>query len=152
MVVGDVYSVDWIFCWRGCPSIPRPATCDEYVPSRPERYLELTAVIPVWPANLVTAAVFNTLHSQQYAGAGNRGGISRERFFAYALCASAVWYIVPGYLFQGLSVFGWVTWFAPNNVIVNQLFGVNTGLGMGLLTFDWAQVSTLQFPSLCAAR
>jgi hypothetical protein len=28
----------------------------------------------------------------------------------------------------------------PDNVIVNQLFGVSTGLGMGILTFDWSQI------------
>lgn len=37
-----------------------------------------------------------------------------------------------------------------DNVVVNQLFGVNTGLGMGILTFDWNQViwigSPLQVP------
>lgn len=25
-------------------------------------------------------------------------------------------------------------------MIVNQLFGVTTGLGMGILTFDWSQI------------
>ncbi|KAF8523285.1 oligopeptide transporter [Hysterangium stoloniferum] len=35
----------------------------------------------IWPANLVYCALFNTLHSQEYAGIGDRGGISRERFF-----------------------------------------------------------------------
>jgi hypothetical protein len=33
----------------------------------------------IWPANLVNCALFNTLHSQVYAGMGNRGGMSRER-------------------------------------------------------------------------
>lgn len=27
-----------------------------------------------------------------------------------------------------------------DNVVVNQLFGVSSGLGMGLLTFDWSQM------------
>lgn len=35
----------------------------------------------IWPANLVLCALFNTLHSQNYAGVGTRGGLSRERFF-----------------------------------------------------------------------
>jgi hypothetical protein len=30
-------------------------------------------------------------------------------------------------------------WFI-DNVVVNQLFGVTTGLGMGILTFDWSQI------------
>ena len=42
----------------------------------------------IWPANLVNTALFNTLHSQHYAGEGDRGGIGRERFFLYAFAAS----------------------------------------------------------------
>lgn len=52
--------------------------------------LSLTIVI-VWPNTLVTCAMFNTLHSQNYAGIGRRDGISRERFFAYAFLAAALW-------------------------------------------------------------
>ena len=48
-----------------------------------------------------------------------------------------VWYWFPGYLFTALSTFTWVCWIAPNNIVVNQLFGYSTGLGMGFLTFDW---------------
>ena len=29
---------------------------------------------------------------------------------------------------------------------VNQLFGVQTGMGMGLLTFDWSQISWIGSP------
>ena len=71
----------------------------------------------IWPANLVNCALFNTLHQQQYSGVGNRGGISRERFFLYAFLGSASWYFFPGYLFQALSVFSWVCWIAPDNVV-----------------------------------
>lgn len=35
-----------------------------------------------------------------------------------------------------------------DNVVVNQLFGVNTGLGMGILTFDWNQVLWIGNPLL----
>ena len=45
----------------------------------------------IWPANLVTCALFNTLHSQSYAGVGQYGGVSRERFFAFALGGAFVW-------------------------------------------------------------
>jgi hypothetical protein len=37
----------------------------------------------IWPANLVTAALFNTLHSQETSGTHVHGGTSRERFFVY---------------------------------------------------------------------
>ncbi|KAF8195689.1 OPT oligopeptide transporter [Mycena galopus ATCC 62051] len=100
----------------------------------------------IWPANLVTCALFNTLHSTEYAGVGNRGGYSRERFFYIALACGICWYLLPGYLFTALSYFSWVCWIAPDNLVVNQLFGVNYGLGMGLLTFDWAQIAYIGSP------
>ncbi|KAH7908750.1 OPT oligopeptide transporter [Hygrophoropsis aurantiaca] len=95
----------------------------------------------IWPTNLVTCALFNTLHSTIYIGAGSHSGISRERFFTYIFVGSCVWYIFPGYLFQALSYFSWVCWIFPDNVVVNQLFGYQSGLGMSLLTFDWAQIN-----------
>ncbi|KAF7791994.1 hypothetical protein EIP86_003021 [Pleurotus ostreatoroseus] len=100
----------------------------------------------IWPANLVTCALFNTLHSQEYAGIGNHGGISRERFFLIAFLGSFFWYFLPGYLFQALSYFNWVCWIAPSNVVVNQLFGYTSGLGMSLITFDWAQIAYIGSP------
>lgn len=95
----------------------------------------------IWPVNLVTCALFNTLHSQQYAGIGTRGGLSRERFFSYCLLGSFCWYFVPGYLFTALSAFNWVCWIVPNNVAINQLFGTQSGLSFTVLTFDWSQVA-----------
>lgn len=52
----------------------------------------------------------------------------------------------PGFVFTALSYFSWVCWIAPRNNVVNQLFGVSTGLGMGLLTFDWTQVTWIGNP------
>jgi hypothetical protein len=53
---------------------------------------------------------------------------------------------MPGYLFVGLSNFDWVTWIEPNNVVINQLFGYSHGLGMSVLTLDWAQIAFLGSP------
>lgn len=53
---------------------------------------------------------------------------------------------LPGYLFTALSTFSWICWFAPDNRVVNQLFGVESGLGMGMLTFDWAQITWVGSP------
>ncbi|KAK0442537.1 oligopeptide transporter [Desarmillaria tabescens] len=100
----------------------------------------------IWPTNLVTCALFNTLHAQTYAGIGNRGGISRERFFFYAFLGGFSWYFLPGYLFQALSYFSWVCWIVPDNVPVNQMFGYVHGMGMSLITFDWAQIAYIGSP------
>jgi len=48
---------------------------------------------------------------------------------------------LPSYLFTALSSFSWVCWIAPNNAKINQLFGVTHGLAMGVLTFDWGQIT-----------
>ena len=32
------------------------------------------------------------------------------------------------------------------NLVVNQLFGTVTGLGMGVITFDWSQISNIGSP------
>ncbi|KAF9038022.1 OPT oligopeptide transporter [Panaeolus papilionaceus] len=100
----------------------------------------------IWPYNLVTCALFNTLHAQTYAGVGNRGGMSRERFFFYGFLASGLWYVFPGYLFSALSFFSWVCWIAPDNIPLNQMFGYSHGMGMSLITFDWSMIAYIGSP------
>ncbi|KAF8972447.1 small oligopeptide transporter [Flammula alnicola] len=100
----------------------------------------------IWPINLVNCALFNTLHSQQYAGIGTRGGLSRERFFVYWFLVSFFWYFFPGYLFQALSYFSWVTWIRPQNTTISQLFGYVHGMGMSVITFDWSQITYIGSP------
>ncbi|THH00783.1 hypothetical protein EW026_g1809 [Hermanssonia centrifuga] len=70
----------------------------------------------IWPANLVTCALFNTLHSQQYAGIGNRGGISRERFFLYAFTGSFCCQIA--YIGSPLAT----PWWAEANIAAGMVF------------------------------
>jgi OPT oligopeptide transporter protein len=98
----------------------------------------------IWPGILVNAALFNTFHNVQPVSDGGR--MSRLKFFCIILACSFIWYWVPGYLWTGLSVFNWVCWIAPNNVVVNELFGSVTGLGWGLITFDWAMISFVGSP------
>jgi OPT family oligopeptide transporter len=117
----------------------------------------------IWPFLLAYAAIFNTLHSQETTGTHASGGISRARFFTYVfvgyflysqfpsyifprlgdlsfLITHIVLDFFPSYLFTALSYFSWVCWIVPNNVKINQLFGVTNGLAMGLITFDWGQI------------
>ncbi|KAH8120611.1 glutathione transporter [Phellopilus nigrolimitatus] len=98
----------------------------------------------IYPGVLVNCALFNTLHGSYGRKEGKH--MSRERFFLYAMGASFVWFWFPGYIFTALSIFNWVCWIAPNNVVVNQLFGYQTGLGMGFLTFDWSMISYIGSP------
>ncbi|KZT27098.1 oligopeptide transporter [Neolentinus lepideus HHB14362 ss-1] len=97
----------------------------------------------VWPQNLVACTLLNTLHAEDDEGSG---GISRYRFFMYILAGAFLFFFLPGFLFTGLSVFSWLCWILPNNVPVNQLFGVYTGLGMSVVTFDWSQITWIGSP------
>ncbi|EJC97675.1 OPT oligopeptide transporter [Fomitiporia mediterranea MF3/22] len=98
----------------------------------------------LWPGALVNCALFNTLHRNY--GKVETKHMSRERFFLFAMMGSFVWYWFPGYIFTALSMFNWVCWIAPNNIVINQLFGYSTGLGMGFLTFDWSMISYIASP------
>ncbi|KAG9050893.1 hypothetical protein FS837_001547 [Tulasnella sp. UAMH 9824] len=73
-------------------------------------------------------------------------GMSRRRFFAYVAGGTVLYSFLPGFLFTGLLYFSFICWIRPNNVVVNQLFGSATGLGMGFLTFDWSQISWVISP------
>ncbi|KAF8265720.1 OPT oligopeptide transporter [Lactarius quietus] len=94
----------------------------------------------IWPNNLPAAALFNTIHSLETSGARELGGISRRRFFTYVFIGYFFYNFLPSYLFAALSSFSWVCWIAPNNVKLNQMFGVKHGLAMSVLTFDWGQI------------
>lgn len=51
-----------------------------------------------------------------------------------------------GFLFEALSVFSFICWAAPTNVPINQIFGVRTGLGFSVITFDWSQITWIGSP------
>lgn len=133
------------FLARWCrPSFPCRPSVHEWVIHIPNTPLSYR--FTVWPANLVSCALFNTLHSQYFSGQGTRSGISRERFFLYVFLGSFTWYFVPGYLFQALSYFAWVTFIFPKSATVGALFGYRRGMGMSVITFDWAQIAYIGSP------
>ncbi|MCJ1308643.1 hypothetical protein MMC25_002296 [Agyrium rufum] len=101
----------------------------------------------IWPGVLSNCALLSTLHSRTNAVA-NGWKISRLRFFMYVMTGAFVWWFFPGLIFVGLSYFTWVCWIAPNNVIVNQLFGMQTGLGLSPITWDWTQIAFNSNPLL----
>ncbi|KAK3354904.1 putative isp4 protein [Neurospora tetraspora] len=97
----------------------------------------------IWPADLVNCTLFYTLHDHSPSDPARTNGwsISRYRWFLIVMGGSFAWYWVPGYLFQGLSWMCWITWIWPENVIVNQLFGGQSGYGLFPLTLDWSIIS-----------
>ncbi|KAJ6001676.1 hypothetical protein N7522_006903 [Penicillium canescens] len=101
----------------------------------------------IWPGTLMSTAMFSTMHKSVNKKA-NGWSISRYKFFIIVWAGAFLWYFVPGLLMPALSYFNVITWLAPKNVVVSNLFGVASGLGMFPLTFDWAQIAYIGSPLL----
>lgn len=101
----------------------------------------------IWPGTLMSAAMFTTLHKEEN-NVANGWRMSRWKFFYIVWTGAFLFYFFPGLLMPALSYFNVVTWFAPNNVVVANLFGVVSGLGLFPLTFDWAQIAYIGSPLL----
>lgn len=101
----------------------------------------------IWPGTLMSAAMFTTLHKEENTIA-NGWKITRWKLFFVVWLSAVLFYFLPGLLMPALSYFSVITWFAPKNVIVANLFGVASGLGMFPVTFDWAQIAYIGSPLL----
>ncbi|KMP05660.1 oligopeptide transporter 4 [Coccidioides immitis RMSCC 2394] len=105
----------------------------------------------IWPAVFSNTSLFYALHDKTRSDPSMTNGwrISRYRWFLYLMMAAFAYYWLPGVLWQGLSVFCFVTWIRPKSPVINQLFGGFTGLSLIPLTFDWTYISSyLQNPLL----
>lgn len=115
----------------------------------------------VWPQTLVTTSLFTTLHTKGDAldrMSANGWTMLRYKFFGIAAVFSFCFYWLPGYLFKALSYFSFICWIWPKNIVVNQIFGVQLGLGIIPISFDWTQatqalnVSPLATPAWVSAN
>ncbi|PSR99230.1 OPT family small oligopeptide transporter [Coniella lustricola] len=106
------------------------------------RFLTWPAAM-IWPAQFSNTTLFYALHDKSKSDAVDSNGwtISRYRYFFLVLFAMFCYYWIPGVLWQGLSVFAFITWIRPNNIVLNQLFGGYTGLSLIPITFDWTYVT-----------
>ena len=97
----------------------------------------------IWPGNLATTALMYGLHDHTPFSAieGTRWTIGRYKYFLIVFAGSFTWYFFPGWIAQGLSYFEWILWIAPANVVVNQIFGNQTGFGLLPISFDWTIIS-----------
>lgn len=94
----------------------------------------------IWPVNLVTSTFLTNIHvNVNHICDGWR--ITRLKFFFIILLGSIVWSFFPQYIAPALSFFNIGPWIAPDNVVINQMFGSMSGLGMIPFTFDWNQIS-----------
>jgi len=99
----------------------------------------------IWPGLLVSTAMFTTLHKDENKPADG-WLISRWRFFLIFFFGSFSFYFLPGLLFPALSYFNVVTWLAPDNVVIANLFGTSSGLGLFSMSFDWSQIAYIGSP------
>lgn len=97
----------------------------------------------IWPGNLVSVVLMNAMYEKNERPDPTvlGGKMPRYRWFAYITLGSFIYYFIPGFLAQFLSAFAFATWIAPDNVVVNQLFGATSGLSLLPITFDWTQIS-----------
>ena len=95
----------------------------------------------IWPASLVSVTLLHSMHEEEKPDPSVFGGkMSRYRWFGWVFLASFLYYWLPGFLMQFLSLFVFITWIKPDNALVNQLFGGTSGMGLLPITFDWTQV------------
>ncbi|KIO28918.1 hypothetical protein M407DRAFT_71241, partial [Tulasnella calospora MUT 4182] len=99
----------------------------------------------IWPTELAVCATLNALHAGDDAYLNHKGP-RQITFFATVAVAAGIWAFFPGYIFTALSYFSFFCWIFPKNVIVNQLFGAISGLGMNVITLDWTQITMAPSP------
>ena len=87
----------------------------------------------MWPQNLVSCTLLNTLHEEDKPGW--KTNVSRYRFFLYVITGVFLWTIFPGFLFLVLSFFSWACWIAPSGLLFSNL-------GMERLTNVTAQMTS----------
>ena len=97
----------------------------------------------IWPINLVSTTLIHAMHEKNEKPDPTivGGRMSRYKWFGLVLLGSYLYYFLPGFFAQFLSIFAFATWIAPQNPVVNQLFGGTTGLSILPITFDWTQIS-----------
>ncbi|WQF84478.1 Putative oligopeptide transporter, OPT superfamily [Colletotrichum destructivum] len=101
----------------------------------------------LWPGVLGNTALNAALHSGKREDETEaKWTASRYRFFMLAFIASFCWYWFPDFIFPALGYFTWVCWIAPQNAVVNQVFGMKSGIGLLPFTFDWSQIAYIGSP------
>ncbi|KAL4743235.1 OPT oligopeptide transporter protein-domain-containing protein [Aspergillus similis] len=105
----------------------------------------------VWPGVLSVTTMVATLHNvgeQDTQARYDTWKVSRYAFFSLVFCVSFCWYWFPDFVFPALSHFNFACWIKPKSVVLNQLLGVKSGMGLIPITFDWTQVSYVASPLL----
>ena len=101
----------------------------------------------IWPSILPTVALNRALLLPEVKDVRSGWSISRYRFFFYVFGGMFIYFWFPGFIFQALSYFAWMTWIAPNNFNLNMITGSMNGLGFNPIpSFDWNVIGTYYYP------
>lgn len=100
------------------------------------RYLVYPAAM-IWPSNLVTVALFNTLHRREQLAPGQW---TRQKFFAVCAIGSFLYYWIPAFIFPAITALTLLCYINPSNVVLAQVTG-SQGLGIGVLSLDWNTIT-----------
>ncbi|BEJ16419.1 hypothetical protein CspHIS471_0510240 [Cutaneotrichosporon sp. HIS471] len=97
--------------------------------------------VAIWPSAFAQIALNRSFHTEKNEPVKGPFGIwriSREKFFLVTFIMMFVYFWFPGYLFQALSYFSWMTWISPNNVNLAAITSFAGGMGLNPWpTFDW---------------
>jgi OPT family small oligopeptide transporter len=92
----------------------------------------------IWPSILPTMALNQALLVGEKKRNIHGWTISRYWFFFSFAIGSFLYYWIPGFLFQAVSNFNWMTWIAPDNFNLAVVTGSDLGMGFNpISTFDW---------------
>ncbi|KAL7421661.1 hypothetical protein Q5752_003430 [Cryptotrichosporon argae] len=96
----------------------------------------------VWPSSLSTVALNRAFHTETNEPVPGPFGriytMSRLKFFLVAFTSMFVYWWFPGFIFEALSYFNWISWIAPNNMTLNNIVGGVNGLGLNPIpTWDF---------------
>ena len=101
----------------------------------------------LWPSILPTLALNRALLVPEKRESIHGWSISRYKFFFLVFGGSFVYFWIPDFLFQALSLFAWMTWIAPDNFNLNIITGSQAGLGFNpIASFDWNVISAYSAP------
>lgn len=108
----------------------------------------------VWPATLIFTTVMNSLHDHSPSDPATTNGwrIGRFKFFLIVALCTFCYEWIPQVMATFLQMFTFICWIAPESVVINQVFGGQTGLGLVPISFDWSVItgfllSPLQTPA-----
>jgi hypothetical protein len=85
---------------------------DLEIPAMPADVWQIWPAALIWPSQFSSTALLYALHDKNKTSVNANGWtVSRTTFFCYVMIGMFVYYWFPGVIWQGLSVFAFITWY-----------------------------------------